>query len=240
MAWGSTAGIFIAAGRTSGSAAIAAASPDGILWTALSTTFGGATRVTGLAYSPFANIWGASMECACDLAWFSDDAYSTWSSDGSLGGSNWLNNVCYGAPTSQFVVGSSQDPFNAANTYASNTAGSLSPNTTPNLIERGSCGQFEQFGCAWGNGRFLFFGEGGSADHTIATSPLALNCAGVSGSDALFSTRGRHGAYGVADARWVALGEGTNTLAYSSDNGVTWTGLGTTLFSVGYFVAVRE
>lgn len=30
---------------------------------------------------------------------------------------------------------------------------------------------------------------------------------------------------------WVAVGEGTNTIAYST-NGITWTGLGTTLFSV--------
>ena len=45
--------------------------------------------------------------------------------------------------------------------------------------------------------------------------------------------------YGVAwnGTMWVAVGQGTNTIAYSSD-GITWTGLGTSAFSsVGHGVA---
>ena len=33
----------------------------------------------------------------------------------------------------------------------------------------------------------------------------------------------------------IATGEGTNSLAYSYDNGLTWTGLGTNIFSSGGF-----
>ena len=38
--------------------------------------------------------------------------------------------------------------------------------------------------------------------------------------------------YGVAwnGTMWVAVGQGTDTIAYSSD-GITWTGLGTSTFS---------
>lgn len=108
------------------------------------------------------------------------------------------------------------------------------------MIERGSCNQFEMFGCAWGNNKFLFFGEGGPLDHAIASSPLAVNCAAVTGSDAIFNLRARHGAYSVTNARWVACGETANGLAYSSDNGVTWTGLGTSIFTAGYYVAAKD
>ena len=34
--------------------------------------------------------------------------------------------------------------------------------------------------------------------------------------------------------RWVAVGIGTNTIAYSS-NGITWTGIGTSIFSANGF-----
>ena len=46
----------------------------------------------------------------------------------------------------------------------------------------------------------------------------------------LFSTRGR----GIAwnGSMWVAVGEGTNSIAYSYD-GVAWNGLGTSIFSTG-------
>jgi hypothetical protein len=239
VAWGNVAGIYVAVGRTSGGAAIAAASPDGIIWTALSTTFGGGLRATGIAYSPYANTWVVSVQCSCSDVYYSDDAYSTWTADSTMGSSFWTNNVCYGAPTSQFVAGSSQDPTVAANTYASVAAGTLIPGGTVNLIERSSCNQFEMYGCAWGNNQFLFFGEG-AANHHIATSPLAVSCTGVVGGDAIFTTRARHGAYGVSDTRWVAVGEGTNGIAYSNDNGATWTGIGTSIFTNGYYVAVRE
>ena len=52
-----------------------------------------------------------------------------------------------------------------------------------------------------------------------------MNWTGVTASTTIFSTNG----LGVAwnGTRWVAGGQGTNSIAYSSD-GITWTGLGLT------------
>jgi hypothetical protein len=57
----------------------------------------------------------------------------------------------------------------------------------------------------------------------------------VANSTNIFSIAG----YGVAwnGKIWVASGEGTNNLAYSS-NGINWYGLGTTTFSGGYGYSV--
>ena len=51
------------------------------------------------------------------------------------------------------------------------------------------------------------------------------------------------GAYGIAygtdtngNAIWVATGEGMNSICYSTDNGSTWTGVGTSIFTIGYGV----
>ena len=122
-------------------------------------------------------------------------------------------------------------------------AGTLQPGVTGsvnfNNIGSGTCGMSAMFGCAWGNGRFLFLGSGAS-NFNLATSPIANNCASVSNSNTLFSTRGRGAVYGPTNSRWVALGEGTNSIAYSDDDATTWTGLGTSIFTVGYYVAVRE
>jgi hypothetical protein len=38
------------------------------------------------------------------------------------------------------------------------------------------------------------------------------------------------------DSVMIAVGQGINQIAYSSDNGITWTGVGTSLFSVGLTV----
>ena len=50
----------------------------------------------------------------------------------------------------------------------------------------------------------------------------------------IFSTRGNKVAYG--NNRFIAVGEGTNTIAYS-DDGMNWVGLGNSVFSTaGYAI----
>jgi len=40
-------------------------------------------------------------------------------------------------------------------------------------------------------------------------------------------------AYSSSLSRWVGVGSGTNSIAYSNDNGLTWTGIGTSIFTSG-------
>ena len=81
------------------------------------------------------------------------------------------------------------------------------------------------YGIAFGGSKWIAVGNG-------TTNTMIVSYTGTvwySLKMVMFSTAG----YGVAwnGLIWVALGEGTNTLATSSD-GITWTGFGTSVFSV--------
>ena len=71
---------------------------------------------------------------------------------------------------------------------------------------------------------------GGTAINAIATSTTGNSFTAVSGSTSIFSTYG----LGVASngSQFVAVGQGTNTVA-SSSNGTTWTGQVSTFSSGG-------
>ena len=70
----------------------------------------------------------------------------------------------------------------------------------------------------------------GNGTNTIATSINGTDWIPRSTVNTIFTT-----GFGVAygSNTWVAVGQGTNTIATSHDNGVTWTGLGTSIFSSG-------
>ena len=77
--------------------------------------------------------------------------------------------------------------------------------------------------------------------HTIAYSSDGITWTGVTNSLVVFNIRGNGVAYGfnTSIAVFVAVGSGTNSIAYSVDNGVTFTGVvnSNTILSEGYGVA---
>jgi len=85
-------------------------------------------------------------------------------------------------------------------------------------------------GVAWGSDKWIATGESGEA--SLIYSYNATNWYPINNS--IFTVRGRSVAWN--GSLWVAGGEGTNTLAYSID-GINWTGLGTSIFTVGRSVA---
>jgi hypothetical protein len=81
------------------------------------------------------------------------------------------------------------------------------------------------WGIAW-NGSNLWMAVG-NGTNSFATSPNGIN----------WTARGAGPAttmYGIVfgNGLWVAVGSTANTIAYSSNNGGAWTGLGTTIFTV--------
>lgn len=70
---------------------------------------------------------------------------------------------------------------------------------------------------------------------TLLVIVILLLSSSASASGFIGTRRALLGVGGID--RWVAVGQGTNSIAYSAD-GVNWTGLGTTTFSTaGYGVA---
>tara|TARA_Y100000389_G_scaffold159258_1_gene161009 strand:+ start:2279 stop:4609 length:2331 start_codon:yes stop_codon:yes gene_type:complete len=78
------------------------------------------------------------------------------------------------------------------------------------------------YGVEWNGSRFVAVGWG---TNSILYSNDGITWTAVTNSTSIFSTF----ANGVASngTYWVVVGQGTNTIAYSFDNGINWTGLGT-------------
>ncbi len=91
--------------------------------------------------------------------------------------------------------------------------------TQPFGTSGGSCN-----GCNYGNGVIVCAGTPGTGStNTLAYSTDGNNWIGLGNS--IFSTKGNHAAYDYVTQTWMAVGSGTNTVAKSIDNGVTWTAL---------------
>jgi titin len=87
------------------------------------------------------------------------------------------------------------------------------------------------YGVAYGSNLWVAVGSG---TNSIAySSNPTSSWTGIGTS--IFSTSGNGVAYNGSNL-WVAVGQGTNSIAYSS-NGTSWTGIGTTIFTIGYGVA---
>ena len=88
---------------------------------------------------------------------------------------------------------------------------------------------------AWNGSIWVAVGYGSTTTNDIAWSTdgkvwTGAGMTGITGSsngNSIFSTYGSAIAWN--DSMWIALGEGTNSIAYSY-NGKVWTGLGTTIF----------
>ena len=86
---------------------------------------------------------------------------------------------------------------------------------------------------------WIAVGDGSSNTIAYSTDPSAITWNGVSGSPAIISP-----AYGVAcdgsGGVSVAVGQGTNSIAYSNNGGSVWTGVNTTLMRTGYGIATNS
>ena len=92
---------------------------------------------------------------------------------------------------------------------------------------------FSMYGSAiaWNGTRFVAVGEG---LNTIAYSDDGVTWTGVTNSYSIFTLFGKYIFWNQTNSRWIATGAGTtNSIAYSDDNGVTWTGLGISIFTTG-------
>jgi hypothetical protein len=82
----------------------------------------------------------------------------------------------------------------------------------------------------WTTNQWLALGESSTGNHVRYTTVKSGQTGWTNASSQPFSTR-------ASSAFWngqitVAVGQGGNSLATSTDGGITWTGLGTTMFSV--------
>lgn len=151
-----------------------------------------------------------------------------------------MNNVCYSIPNAQFVAGSSVQSSTTADTITRTGLGEITNGLMSSVdFDRltSGCAMRSMFGCHWGNNKYLFLGEG-TGNTNMATSVLANDCVSVAGSNGIFSTQGNSAAYDAAASQWVAVGQGTNTIAYSLNDAASFIGVGVAVFSTaGHGVA---
>jgi len=74
----------------------------------------------------------------------------------------------------------------------------------------------------------LYYIAGGIGKNNMQRSSDSINWTSITSP---FSVATNDVCWSESQQRWVAMGEGGNTIAYS-DNGTTWTGLGTSVFSI--------
>ena len=195
--------LWVAVGQGTNSVAY---SSDGISWTGLGTTI----FTYGYCVSYGNNLWvagGYGVKC---LAW-------------SNNGKSWsvLNNsimisvygIAYGNGT-WVVAGEGANSLGYSNTGISWTG---SGNT---FFSKGLC-------AAYGNNIWVAGGNNGT---------IFVSYDGISwyASNSLIFSECRSVAYNTVNNVWVAggvAGVGIHTLAYSTNSGITWTGLGKTIFS---------
>ena len=82
----------------------------------------------------------------------------------------------------------------------------------------------------WTTNQWLALGESSSGNHVKYTTVKSGQSGWTNASNQPFSTRA-NGAFWNGQTT-VAVGQGGNSIATSTDGGITWTGLGTTVFSV--------
>jgi hypothetical protein len=94
-------------------------------------------------------------------------------------------------------------------------------------------------GVRFGNGKFVLSGSPG----LLSTVTLATTVDGTSATavaSGLVTVSGYSSVYSSDYSTWIAVAAGTNSIVYSFDNAVTWTGNGLgVLTTLGYGVACR-
>jgi len=153
--------------------------------------------------------------------------YGAWSASANgFSGVNSDNGACYSDPLLRFYV------TTTAGAAGNAIGGSTSGTATWAALTAGNCPAASVNKCEWGNNQFMF---AANSPNTLyrTTNVAGTTCAAV--GVGVFTTAGNNVGYSAVDSHWVAVGSGTNTIAYSTDNGATFTGIGTSVFSTaGY------
>ncbi len=228
IAWSDVQGKFVVGGSPlSGTGNHLATSTDGITWTQVSDPFRADSpgvsysKPYGVTYSPTINRWVAITQnehgdVSGEVA-YSDDGVTwllgtipspghagvtgvIWSTAMNKFISTWTSN---GGPTGNFVIAQSTDGI----TWTTSANGFPSTRYAYGLATDGSV--------------IVLVGEGTS--DTLATSFDGVAVTGR--GKTVFSYLGGGVCYSQIHSKWLAVGQGTNLFA-TSTNGITWTGLG--------------
>ncbi len=212
-AYSSTQRIFVIGGTAVGSARIAT-STDGITWTA-NTQSAISTSVSGLVYAKNASLWVAVGLGTNQIATATDPA-GTWTgvTNVMFNSANGAAAVTFSPTIPLFCAGGVATPNNIATAPAAGTP----------WTGRGNIASFNAqtvFGVHWGNGTFIA-SAGVASTKCMSRSPDGIAWTSVAVN--IFSSFGFCTHYAIDRNIWLAGGNGGNSLAYSFDNGVTWTG----------------
>ena len=224
---------------------------NGINW--FSSSFPSSTSINDIAYNPDNNSWLAG--CTGTNSLMSSPNGVNWLPQGATALGSPVTSVAWGGP-----IGGVKYWVTTGTTAASTIAYSANGFTWTAPTNRfSSAGRY----VTWTGTRFVATGAGGTTPIFSSSSTDITSWTGTgitvinagqgitaaagrlvisgSGSNNVFSAQGNGVVYGGAGVnRWVAVGSGVNTLAYSSD-GIVWTGLTTTVFnSSGRGVAFNE
>ena len=230
VAWNGA--MWIAVGN--GDNASIAYSSDGLIWTGVLSS----TSILSIAMSVAWNgsIWVAVGAGTHSIAYSSDGI--TWTGATNLSGLAGSLDIFSGQGVSVAWNGTRWVALgNGTNTIAYSSDGIRWAPVVSNTSVFSNIG----YNVAWNGTRLVAVGDG--AANTIAYSSDGITWTGLGtsifsfhGSGVAFNTLRQH-TITFPSNLLVAVGQGTNTIAYSND-GITWTGLGSSIFSqVGSCVA---
>jgi hypothetical protein len=216
--WSQNQTVFLAGG----SGGDLASSTNGILWTPIAQAVI-TGDILGVRYSAAAGLWVMVGSGTNDIA-TAPAVTGPWTGQGTYFGTGGLS-LCHSPALSLWmVVGRG-----ATNTVAT-APNAGTPFTGLGMVGFGTGVQARGNGCWYGNGTFILTGQDGvGASNTMASSVDGVVYNAISPN--IFTTAGHTVTYSEAASLWVAGGEGTNTLGFSVDGGVTWIGTGALVFS---------
>ena len=228
VTWATAPKLFVAVGSTDLNTGMAIVSTDGINWVKTTGSIGTSTILNDVAFSAYANLWAASgIAPSTDLVHYrSSNPYGGFNGiSNGLVGINQTTGVCYSYPLQMFLFTS------VIGSPGNNAAIRLGNSFTLNVLTAGNCPMPAPTKCAWGANRFIVAQK--NATHPIYVSTTGFSCTPIAST--VFTVGANNVEVSALDQTWVIVGEGTNTIAYSTDNGVTFTGLGTSVFSTAGF-----
>ncbi|MCX5677846.1 MAG: hypothetical protein NTY76_01930, partial [Candidatus Omnitrophica bacterium] len=183
-------------------------SSDGIIWTGLGNSIFGSSGF-GVAWS---GIRFVAVGYANNTLAYSSDGI-TWTGLGTGIFSTQSYGVCWNG--SKFVAGG----------YGTNSLAYSSDGIT--WTGQGDIAlSYKDHGFAWNGSKFVVVGIG----NTQIGYSNDNGASWIGSGGGIFSSSGAAAAWN--GTRFITVGNGTNSIAYSTD-GVTWTGLGTSIFSGG-------
>jgi hypothetical protein len=164
-----------------------------------------------------------------DIAYYDTSVSLRWSSINInyFGGGNANGGYCVAYGGGRWVAGGGAAL--GSGKILSSTDGAL---TWTNV--GGGLGSYSVLGVAYdGVGLWMSGMNPGTGAHTLGDSPDGVTWTGR--GKTVFSGLCNDMAYG--GGRWIAVGQGINSIAYSTDGGATWTGDGQSVFSRGNGIA---